>query len=107
MVCEVNAVQPNSWAVSCDVFDVVELFFPVFGLRCAENVPADVEVVVGSPSRTEFGLAYPVWVVACGDVVSENGDVAEHVGLRWESSSDFRFDAEKVEIEAWNFLWFE
>ena len=80
--------------MACDVFDVVELFCAVFRLCVAEDVPTDVEVVVGSPCWTQRGLADPVGVVACGDVVAEDGDVTVHVFPWWHASADFRFYAE-------------
>jgi hypothetical protein len=46
-------------------------------------------------------------VQACCDVVTENCDVAVHISFGGHSSSDFRFSAEKVKVEAWNFLCFK
>ena len=54
MICEVDAIKPNSRAVPCDVFYVVQLFCSVFRLCVAEDVPAHVIVVICSPCGTEW-----------------------------------------------------
>jgi hypothetical protein len=46
-------------------------------------------------------------MISSGYVVSENGDVAVHFRVRWHSSADFWFNAEKVKVKAWNFLCFK
>jgi len=52
MLREVDTVKPDAWAVTRDIFDVIQLLGSVLWLSMTENIPADVKVVVRSPSWT-------------------------------------------------------
>jgi len=93
MISEVLAVQPYARRLLIYIRYVPKLFGSVLWLRGAYNIPVDVEVVVSHLGWTQRRLRNPIWVVAYGNVVGEDGHVTVHIVYWREAYACFGFDA--------------